>query len=399
METLGLHVSTKQHQSPTRRSGEATPRAAGLLSPGRPRELEQQQQLNWDENLLLWPIEQLDEDGQMAQQQQQQQPSATKSRPSLISFKHQCHHDLLNQQEQAVGGGGGPSLLDLALGVGSTQTEFMRQFELMNVSNLGVEVESVQGAEVEDEEEHQLDEEVPAPAEEVTVENDISEEVEESPSKTGGQRFKLWHPERDTNTLETDEDLIKSVLSNHESQEEVYLGTGLESSSPPALVVTSSPAKEAEKSDESPQQEDRGRGKRKRLSSKRFFPTLPESDIEEEGSSAKKLKLLLPLPLPEEGEDRSGLLVCPTCCSRTPRSQFGKHLISHYHLHHSRVPRSHPAFRELVFRHLGDIVRLSPFRCDACAFYCNWDHEFVRHWREEHEDKEEEDGENRLFCR
>ena len=30
-------------------------------------------------------------------------------------------------------------------------------------------------------------------------------------------------------------------------------------------------------------------------------------------------------------------ITCPTCLSRTPQAQFGKHLISHYHLHHSRL--------------------------------------------------------------
>ncbi len=47
----------------------------------------------------------------------------------------------------------------------------------------------------------------------------------------------------------------------------------------------------------------------------------------------------------------------------------------------------------LVFEHLDEIVMLSPFRCEPCGFYCNWDHEFLDHWRAEHEDGERREGE------
>ncbi len=75
------------------------------------------------------------------------------------------------------------------------------------------------------------------------------------------------------------------------------------------------------------------------------------------------------------------MITCLTCQSSVNRSQFGKHLISHYHHHKSM---GHPENKQLALDFIEDIVKEAPFQCQICQFYCNWNHEFIHHWSGEH---------------
>ena len=79
----------------------------------------------------------------------------------------------------------------------------------------------------------------------------------------------------------------------------------------------------------------------------------------------------------------AGIINCESCSAPVNAWQYGKHLISHYHHHRSKLPKNHPTSVRLVLRHIEDIVRLAPFQCSVCQFYANWPHELLAHWESE----------------
>jgi len=73
------------------------------------------------------------------------------------------------------------------------------------------------------------------------------------------------------------------------------------------------------------------------------------------------------------------LMECTSCKAKVLKHQYGKHLISHYHYHRSL---GHQNNQEVILEHIGQIVRQSPFQCQACSFYCNWHEDFVSHMKD-----------------
>jgi len=262
MESLGL---SKTKEGPEDHQPEAAKRQRNKSQNGK-------------DALLLWPLSEED-----AQEPALRSPRHN-GRPSLLSFNRHA----LKQSSPVVAEG----LLSLDLSLPPSQTDFMRHFQLMNVSSVGVDDADV-----------------------------------EQPVKEDG-RWKLWQPEREDEALWSD-----VVLGEHVDQHEEAVEEPL--------------------------------SKRKRTLSKRYSP---------EPTTRRKRR-----PSPS-----SSFVTCPTCDSRTPRHQFAKHLISHYHHYHSRVPPTDTAFTKLVLDHVHDVVRLCPFQCQECAFYCNGQEDFIQHWREAH---------------
>ena len=206
-----------------------------------------------------------------------------------------------------------------------SQNDFMRQIDLMNVSTLGVEVT-----------------ENPTP----------------STSSSSNLKFRLWNPE----SQEEGEDIF-DVLAGHN---EILL----DQNEAITLIVDSQKVSESQPKSspervKSPEESPR-RGSRQRLKNKRY---------------AEELEI--PEPKSKARQDLS-ITTCPTCRHRVSESQFGKHLISHYHVHHSKVSKDDPRMSNLVLHHIEEIVKLAPFRCEVCSFYCNWEEEFFTHWKEEH---------------
>lgn len=74
------------------------------------------------------------------------------------------------------------------------------------------------------------------------------------------------------------------------------------------------------------------------------------------------------------------VIQCQGCSAQVNANQFGKHLISHFHHHRSKLRKNDPINRALILEHIHDVTKLAPFQCEPCGFYCNWDHEFVAHW-------------------
>ncbi len=236
-----------------------------------------------------------------------------------------------------------------------SQTDFLRKMDLMNVSSLGVD-EAVK-------------DQVNAPGHEA-LENGLNSATSETVPNSGvgtpfgGYRWKLWHPEQESdelwNDVLTQGELYNFVDAARNPEEEVQY------QEPPR-----DPDETMEKqvSSEAPAL----RAKRHGISPKKFMDECFDGD--DGGASYRKRRRTM-------GVDET--LNCPMCDYRSPREHFGKHLISHYHLHHSKLPRDHPKAQQLVFDHLDDIVKLSPFRCQPCSFYCNWSKYFIAHWERAH---------------
>ena len=39
---------------------------------------------------------------------------------------------------------------------------------------------------------------------------------------------------------------------------------------------------------------------------------------------------------------------------------------------------------KLILEHIHEIVKQAPFQCHICMFYCNFEEQFLDHWRFEH---------------
>jgi hypothetical protein len=104
-------------------------------------------------------------------------------------------------------------------------------------------------------------------------------------------------------------------------------------------------------------------------------PKYDDDQVENEGIESKRRAVVAA----EAAVD--GIITCESCHTRVNAPLFGKHLISHFHHHRSKLPSNHPAAQRLVLRHIEEIVLLAPFQCEPCRFFCNWENEFLRHWQ------------------
>ena len=72
---------------------------------------------------------------------------------------------------------------------------------------------------------------------------------------------------------------------------------------------------------------------------------------------------------------------CATCRACVPRSVFGKHLVSRFHvsrsLHGADLNHPHAQF---ILEHIELIVREAPFQCRLCRFYSHSHADLIRHW-------------------
>lgn len=88
-------------------------------------------------------------------------------------------------------------------------------------------------------------------------------------------------------------------------------------------------------------------------------------------------------PKPPKRQRRANLLRCDLCRHTMARHLIGKHLISHYHFRRlqqqSRIRRQ--ACLQEILKHMGSIVRQSPFQCMPCRFYANTEETFLYHWK------------------
>ena len=72
---------------------------------------------------------------------------------------------------------------------------------------------------------------------------------------------------------------------------------------------------------------------------------------------------------------------CPSCNASVPIGCFGKHLVSHFHHYHLKNRDLH---NKLILEHIHGIVKQAPFQCHICMFYCNFEEQFLDHWKSEH---------------
>ncbi|XP_017111296.1 zinc finger protein 808 [Drosophila elegans] len=90
-------------------------------------------------------------------------------------------------------------------------------------------------------------------------------------------------------------------------------------------------------------------------------------------------------PKPPKRQRRANLLRCDLCRHTMARHLMGKHLISHYHYRRlqqqSRLRRK--TCLQDILKHMGSIVRQSPFQCLPCRFYANSEETFLHHWQSE----------------
>ncbi len=92
------------------------------------------------------------------------------------------------------------------------------------------------------------------------------------------------------------------------------------------------------------------------------------------------------------------LIKCQGCFSNVHKNFIGKHLVSHFH--HHRSLNNPEQNRALVLENIHLIVKEMPFQCSSCRYYCNWNQDFLRHWKQEHNEELERDQEYWCsFCR
>ena len=72
---------------------------------------------------------------------------------------------------------------------------------------------------------------------------------------------------------------------------------------------------------------------------------------------------------------------CSSCNANVPTGCFGKHLVSHFHHYHLKSRELH---NELILEHIHEIVKQAPFQCHICRFYCNFEEQFIHHWKSKH---------------
>ena len=53
------------------------------------------------------------------------------------------------------------------------------------------------------------------------------------------------------------------------------------------------------------------------------------------------------------------------------------------HFHHFHL-KSRDLHNKLILEHIHEIVKQAPFQCHICMFYCNFEEQFLDHWRFEH---------------
>ena len=257
-------------------------------------------------------------------------PTTRQRQPSLLSYTRHKQHHHYHQQQQQQSPQQQPLLGPTVATTSNTQSDFLRRVELMNVPP-------------------------------------NSNANPNNPCQSSSNRYRLWNPDQES-------DLWNEVLNDQEEDESLaYFAQGVLDVSAQSLDV------EHHQQQQQLQQHESGKVspdnsfnavaiKRKRTPNKRYLDDVDHEDVVV-ASSDNRMK-------------------CPTCHYKGDKAQFGKHLISHYHHSHSKATRN-----DLIFEHIESIVKLSPFRCDLCdSFYCNWDHDFIAHWKAKHLKDDEPKG-------
>ena len=212
----------------------------------------------------------------------------------------------------------------------------------------------------------------------------------------GNKKWRLWNPEMDTEEAVWDEELLYRDLglAGEQSGPGVTDPTVLEHLSPTsvsrhqAILADSGPYLASSISLDPSDFNVNNRPKRKIKRTALFEP--------ENTSSVKKLRvnhdeenvdfsvINVKTDLPEPTNFNSRMILCRSCGAFVSSHQYGKHLVSHYHVHRSI---GHPDTEAIIFDNMQDIVHQSPFQCMVCHFYCNWHEDFVSHLRSHKEDE------------
>ena len=212
----------------------------------------------------------------------------------------------------------------------------------------------------------------------------------------GNKKWRLWNPELDTEEAVWDEEqLYRDLgLAGEQSGPGVTDPTVLEHLSPTsvsrhqAILEDSAPPLASISLDPA----DLNVNNRPKREIKRATFFEPEN-----APSAKKLRLdpakenvsninfsVSKTQSEAEPKLNSKLVVCRSCGASVSRHQYGKHLVSHYHVHRSI---GHPDTETIILNNIQDIVHQSPFQCQVCQFYCNWHEDLVSHLRGHKEDE------------
>ena len=219
----------------------------------------------------------------------------------------------------------------------------------------------------------------------------------------GNKKWRLWNPEMDTEEAVWDEELLYRDLglAGEQSGPGVTDPTVLEHLSP-----TSVPRHQAILEDSGPplasislDPADLNVNNRPKREIKRTALFEPENAL-----SVKKLRVnhakenisnvnfsdsKFQTDLQEPTKLSGRMILCRSCGASVSRHQYGKHLVSHYHVHRSI---GHPDTETIILDNIQDIVHQSPFQCLVCQFYCNWHEDFVSHLRGHREDEGCEDA-------
>lgn len=71
-------------------------------------------------------------------------------------------------------------------------------------------------------------------------------------------------------------------------------------------------------------------------------------------------------------------VTCEECDIKLPVHLLGKHLISHFH--YRKMLQNPKKSFDTVLNNLHKIIIQSPFQCQLCKFYFNFQEDFLRHW-------------------
>lgn len=212
----------------------------------------------------------------------------------------------------------------------------------------------------------------------------VAQQPNPSSSSTGGvgKQWKLWNPEQEDDLAWADDVVLENNSGGAvNSAGDFCLDTVCND---PTLMEAESSAAIYQVQQQSSHRE------RSRTTSGLLSTTFPSPSLSSERQARKRTpnKKYVDdtaddsnIEVSASSSSSDAVITCQSCHARVARWQYGKHLISHFHHHRSRLPRNHPVSRKLVLEHISEIVRLAPFRCEPCRFYCNWDGDFVDHWK------------------
>lgn len=114
----------------------------------------------------------------------------------------------------------------------------------------------------------------------------------------------------------------------------------------------------------------------------------------EDGETVTRSKVLVNLP-PVKNKGQK-LIKCEVCRLKLLRHLMGKHLISHYHWRKSK--QNLGLANQITLDNITRVVLQSPFQCNPCKFYCNFQSQFLKHWKsKDHETKVQGSG-GYLYC-